>query len=444
MSRMWIEPVVAGDQVASSFYDTALLMVVRNYYNTSINSQEVPSNFSRDDILQKAILNFYMIYNLIIGLTPLLSAYLLAKIADRTSRKVTICVPLLGYLLSRMFLLFVIIWEWPVEVMFGSAALNGLTGWFTTYWSGVMAWASSCSSERRRSLKLIIIEMVYGLAGFVGSLVSGYLFVFLHITSHQGTILMFCSIGGYAFCILYCIFVMRTPEDYNSEATRVLKASRNRTVQEDKTENSVLKTPSKHILITLFVSAILFNVASAATNDIINVFVLKKPLNWGPVEVGYGNAAAYMTYVTSFLGVLIFSRFTGDLGLITIGIISFGSGLIIMGFVRSTYMYYIARLVMIFSLIPTPTVRSMISKQVEGSSYGKVFVVLQLAIELVAVSSSAGFNKLYQATLDWYSGFCFIVFGTLVFISIIPIGIAAYHNWSRRDQQNNVVVTDPQ
>ncbi|XP_077107385.1 solute carrier family 46 member 2-like isoform X3 [Ranitomeya variabilis] len=444
MFRMWIEPVVAGDQIASSFYDTALLMVVRNYYNTSINSQDVPSNSSRDDMLQKAILNFYFIYNIIIGLTPLLSAYLIAKIGEKTSRKVTICVPLLGYLLSRMFLLFVIIWEWPVEVMFGSAALNGLTGWFTTYWSGVTAWAASCSSERRRSLKLIIIEMVYGLAGFVGSLVSGYLFVLLHITSHQGTILMFCCIGGYTFCVLYCIFVLRAPEDYNSETSRVLKDSRNRNVQEDKAENSVLKAPSKLILITLFASAILINVASAGTNDIINVFVLKKPLNWGPVDVGYGNAAAYMTYITSFLGVLIFSRFTGDLGLITIGIISFGSGLLIMGFVRSTYMYYIARIVMIFSIIPTPTIRSMISKQVQGSSYGKVFVALQLAIEIVAVSSSAGFNKLYQATLDWYSGFCFIVFSALAFISIIPIGIAAYHNWSRRDQQNNVVVTDPQ
>ncbi|XP_069623227.1 solute carrier family 46 member 2-like [Ranitomeya imitator] len=445
MSRVWIEPVVAGAQIASSFYDTALLMVVRNHYNTSINSQDVPSNSSRDDMLQKAISNFYIIYNVIMGLTPLLSAYLISKIGDRTSRKVTICVPLLGYLLSRMFLLFVIIWEWPVEVIFGSAALNGLTGWFTTYWPGVMAWASSCSSERRRSLKLIIIEMVYGLAGFVGSLVSGHLFVLLHITSHQGTILMFCSIGGYTFCVLYCIFVLRTPEeDDNSETTRLLKDSRNTTIQEDNTENSVLTAPSKLILITLFVSAILFNVAFTATDDVINVFVLKKPLNWGPVDVGYGNAAAYMTYITSFLGVFIFSRFTGDLGLITIGIISFGSGLIIMAFVRSTYMYYIARIVMIFSLIPTPTIRSMISKQIQGSSYGKVFVALQLAIEIVAVSSSAGFNKLYQATLDWYSGFCFIVFGALVFISIIPIGIAACYNWSRREQQNNVVVTDPQ
>ncbi|XP_072010919.1 solute carrier family 46 member 2-like [Engystomops pustulosus] len=442
MTRMWIEPVVAGAQMASSFYDTALLMVVRNHYNMSISSQISPSNSSFDDMLQKSISNFYIIYNVTMGLTPLLSAYIIAKIGDRTSRKVTICVPLFGYLISRMFLLFVIIWEWPVEVIFGSAALNGLTGWFTTYWGGVMAWASECSSERRRSLQLIIIEMVYGIAGFVGSLISGHLFGLLHITSHQGTILVFCSISCYAFCVIYCIFVLRTPEERSdSETTRLLKESKNTTIQANETENLAHEAPSKLILITMFISIILYNVASTAADDVINVFVLKKPLNWGPVEVGYGNAAAYMTYITSFLGVFTFSRCIGDLGLIAIGIISFGSGLTIMAFVQSTYMYYIARTVMMFSVITTPTIRSVISKQIQGSSYGKVFVVLQLAVEIIAVSSSAGFNKLYQVTLDWYSGFCFIVFAALAFISIIPIGIASCNNWSRRGQENMAVVS---
>ncbi|XP_040273257.1 thymic stromal cotransporter homolog isoform X2 [Bufo bufo] len=342
MNRMSIVPVVAGAQIASSFYDTALLMVVRNHYNKSINSQESPSNSSNDDMLQKAISNFYIIYNVIMGLTPLLSAYTIAKIGDKTSRKVTICVPLFGYLISRMFLLFVIIWDWPVEVMFGSAALNGLTGWFTTYWAGVAAWASLCSSETRRSLRLIHIELVYGLAGFVGSLASGHLFVILHITSHQGTILMICSMVCYALCVIYCIFILRTPEEHdNTESTRLLKESRNTTIQGNEIENLVIESTSNLILTSMFVSAIVFNVAFTATDDVANVFVLKKPLNWGPVDVGYGNAAFYMTYITSFLGVFIFSRFTGDLGMISIGILSFGSGLLIMGFVRSTYMYYI-------------------------------------------------------------------------------------------------------
>ncbi|KAM5192596.1 solute carrier family 46 member 2-like [Mantella aurantiaca] len=436
-ARTWIEPVVAVAQIGSSFYDTALLMVVRNHYNTTINQQPVSTNSTTDDVLQKAISNFYIIYNVIMGLTPLLSAYILAKIGDKTCRKVTICVPMLGYLLSRMFLLFIILWDWPIEVMFGSAALNGLTGWFTTYWAGVMAWASLCSSERRRSLRLIIIEMAYGLAGFVGSLVSGHIFVNLNIANHEGTILVCCSTGCYAFCFLYSLFVLQAPEDDHCSETRpLLKDTDNTTVQAHSENESTNVSPSKLILITMFTSAILFNISFTASDDVINVFVLKAPLSWGPVDVGYGNAAAYMTYITSFLGVFILNQCMGDLAMIAIGIISFSSGLLIMAFVRWTYMYYIARIVMMFSQIATPTMRSVISKQIQGSSYGKVFVTLQLAIEIVAVSTSAGFNKLYQATLDWFSGFCFLLFGTVGFLSIIPIGIAACNRCSNMDQRN--------
>ncbi|XP_073447472.1 solute carrier family 46 member 2-like [Aquarana catesbeiana] len=436
-ARTWIEPVVAGTQIGSSFYDTALLMVVRNHYNKTINNQLVSTNSSTDDVLQKAISNFYIIYNVIMGLTPLLSAYMLAKIGDNTSRKVTICVPLLGYLLSRMFLLFIILWEWPIEVMFGSAALNGLTGWFTTYWAGVMAWASLCSSERRRSQRLIIIEMVYGLAGFVGSLVSGHIFVHLNIANREGTILVCCSTGCYALCFLYSMFILRTPEEDHCSESRasLIDDTDNTTIQGHSAEESTDLSPSKLIFITMFTSSVLFNISFTAADDVINVFVLKAPLSWGPVDVGYGNAAAYMTYITSFLGVFILSQCMGDLAMIVIGIISFSSGLLILVFVRWTFMYYIARSVMMFSQIPMPTIRSVISKQIQGSSYGKVFVALQLTIEIVAVSTSAGFNKLYQATLDWYSGFCFIVFGTLGFLSIIPIGIAACNRCSNLDQR---------
>ncbi|XP_063311377.1 solute carrier family 46 member 2-like isoform X1 [Pelobates fuscus] len=443
MIRTWIEPIVAGAQVASSFYDTSLLLVVKNHYNETTSF----TNSSHEDALQKAISNFYITYNLILGLTPLLSAYILARIGDRSNRKITICIPMIGYLVSRLFLLFVILWDWPIEVMFGSAALNGLTGWFTTYWGGVMAWTSQDSSESRRSLRLIIIEMVYGLAGFVGSLVSGHIFINLSIGNRQGVILVCCSLGCYVFCVLYSIFVLKTPDSVETDAQKEKKKNKSfeeiqndpgnseyteksRLLENDPIINSLpgdqkFLTPSKLILIMMFTSVILFNVASIGAEDVINIFVLKKPLSWGPVEVGYGNAAGYVNYITSFLGVFVFSRCVGDLGLIVIGMLSFNAGILIMAFVRWTYLYYVARAAMMFSLIPTPTIRSMISKHVEGSSYGKVFVVLQLGIGIVAVSASAGFNKLYQATLDWYSGFCFVLFSGIGFISIIPIIVAA-------------------
>ncbi|XP_053321757.1 thymic stromal cotransporter homolog [Spea bombifrons] len=441
MMRTWIEPVVAGAQVASSFYDTGLLLVVKHHYNqTTMNS-------SNEDALQKDISNFYIIHNLILGLVPLLTAYILARIGDKQNRKITICVPLAGYLISRAFLLFVILCDWPIEVMFGSAAINGLTGWFTAYWAGVMAWASQCSSESKRSLRLIVIELVYGLAGFVGSLASGHIFVHFDITKRQGAVLVSCSLVLYTFCLLYSIFVLKPPQlegvqnSHPQDTLKVSSSSNNRLDSAEPSENSRLLGvksdasstakssevfPCKVFICLLFAGAIFYNIAVNGAVDVLPLFLLKKPLSWDPVNIGYGNAAGYLVFITSFLGVYFFSKCLKDLIMTIIGIVSFCMGIIIMAFVRWTFLYYVARAVMMFSLIPLPTIRSVLSKHVQGSSYGKVFVVLQLSLTISAVITSIAFNKIYQAMLDTFSGFCFILSGVIAVLSLIPIGIAAY------------------
>ncbi|XP_075047273.1 solute carrier family 46 member 2-like [Mixophyes fleayi] len=439
--RTWIEPVVAAAQVASSFYDTALLLSVKNYYNQTITFL----NTSDSDTLQKDISNFYIIHNLILGLTPLLSAYILAKIGDKQRRKVTICVPLFGYLISRCFLLPIIYLNWPIEVMFGSAALNGLTGWFTTYWAGVMAWASQGSSERRRSVKLIIIELVYGLAGFAGSLASGHIFVYVKITNHPGTTLVICSIVLYIFCLVYSIFVLKVPHEISQPKTTGVGAhgqetGKTRAISTEPTEDSRLLdetsdgplgisttgTPSKVFIALLFASAVLYNISVDGSVDVLSLFLLREPLSFSPEYIGYGNAAGYMVFITSFLGVFILSRWLKDVTLILIGIVSFSAGIFIMAFVRWTFLYFIARGVMLFAIIPLPTIRSLLSKHTQGSSYGRVFVMLQLSIAISGVITSVVFNKIYQATLDSFSGTCFILSGIIAVLSLIPVSVTAY------------------
>ncbi|XP_030048228.1 solute carrier family 46 member 2 [Microcaecilia unicolor] len=432
--RTWVEPVVAGAQLASSLYDTGLLMVVKNYYNSSAGR-------AGEDEQQKAISNFYIIYNLVLGLSPLLSAYFLSRLGDEKNRKIPICVPLCGYLLSRLIVLFVILLGWPIEVLYGLAALNGLTGGFTTYWAGIMAVAALGSSESRRSLRLIIIELIYGVAGFIGSLASGHIFK-LDLTSRQGSTLISCSIALYVFCVLYSLFVLKVPPirqqshvnkepnrvegepNKADEGTRLLAGART----EGNSGVEVTLTASKVILVLLlFTSAVLYEMAVAgAVVDVLQLFVLKEPLKWDAVTTGYGNASGYAIFITSFLGVYAFSRYLRDTTMIMIGMLSFSAGILIMAFVRWTYLYFVARFVMLFTLIPLPTIRSTISKRVQGSSYGKVFVMLQLALTITGVITSAVYNKIYQATLDWFAGFCFILSCIISTLSMVPIGIVAY------------------
>ncbi|NWT24530.1 TSCOT protein, partial [Cardinalis cardinalis] len=430
--RTWIEPVVAGSQVASAFYDTALLLVVKNYYNQT--NSTAPSQVL-EDAQQKAVSNFYIIYNLVLGLSPLVSAYGLSKLGDKIHHKIPICFPLLGYLSSKTLLLLLILLGWPVEVMYGAAAFNGLTGGFTTFWAGIMALGSLGSSESKRSLRLIIIELVYGLAGFLGSMASGYLFVGFSDHYREGTVLVCCSIACYAFCLLYSIFVLTVPkpaascpataksaEEVGGQLPEAVVAG-----SSQPSESSILTpvSPSKLIIMMLFVAAILYDLAVVGAMNVLPLFLLREPLSWNAVEIGHGNAAGYVIFITSFLGVLVFSRYMRDITMIMIGVASFSAGILIMAFVQWTFLFYIARAVMLFALIPLPTIRSMLSKHVEGSSYGKVFVLLQLSLVTTGVVTSTVYNKIYQNTLDWYSGFCFILSFLVGCLSLLPLSFVA-------------------
>ncbi|NWW79985.1 TSCOT protein, partial [Climacteris rufus] len=433
--RMWIEPVVAGSQMASAFYDTALLLVVKNYYN---QTNSTAASHTHEDAQQKAVSNFYIIYNLVLGLSPLVSAYGLSKLGDRMHRKIPICFPLLGYLGSKTLLLLLILLGWPVEVMYGAAALNGLTGGFTTLWAGIMALGSLGSSESRRSLRLIIIELVYGLAGFLGSMASGYLFVGFSDHYREGTVLVCCSIACYAFCLFYSIFVLTVPkpaascpakaksaEEVGGQLPAHIGAAAEGSCQPSEGSISTPVSPSKLIIILLFVAAILYDLAVVGAMTILPLFLLREPLSWNAVEIGHGNAAGYVIFITSFLGVFVFSRYLRDITMIMIGVASFSAGILIMAFVQWTFLFYIARAVMLFALIPLPTIRSMLSKHVEGSSYGKVFVLLQLSLVTTGVVTSTVYNKIYQNTLDWYSGFCFILSFLVGCLSFLPLSFVA-------------------
>lgn len=361
-SRTWIEPVVASTQVASSLYDAGLLLVVKESFESEAGGS---SNYSanqslvgyQEDQQQKAISNFYIIYNLVLGLTPLLSAYGLGWLSDRYHRKISICMAMLGFLLCRIGLLLKVMLNWPVEVMYGAAALNGLCGSFPAYWSGVMALGSLGSSEGRRSVRLILIDLVLGLAGFSGSMASGHLFKQIVGHSAQGLLLTACSVGCAAFALFYSLFVLKVPESKPNKVHPIVDTVSGmmgtyRTLDPDQQDKQNVPgnppTPGKGRssqweVALLFVGAIIYDLAAVGTVDVMALFVLKKPLHWNQVQLGYGMASGYIIFITSFLGVLVFSRCFRDTTMIIIGMLSFGSGALLLAFVKETYMFYIGK-----------------------------------------------------------------------------------------------------
>ncbi|XP_048470298.1 thymic stromal cotransporter homolog isoform X2 [Rhincodon typus] len=395
----YVEPVVVVTNVANSLFDTALLMEVYDHLNGTAAGSS--------DLVQKEVARFYMIYNMIYSLAPLLTTVLLGRWADCQGQKVLLVVPLLGYLLGRLLLLFTHIFQLPVNVMFGSAVINGLTGGFPAYWSGINAITALRSGPARRSLRLNILEVASGIAGFIGSVASGHFFL-MKVNNQHGLLLICLCLTLYLLSLLYSAFILRYPS-----------------VQPQCQVPTEVNDPSPKRysiqMALLFVCYLLYDFGVTGGENIISIFVLKPPLSWDAVWVGYGKAACYVMFLTSFLGVLILSKWLSDTSLVFTGIISNTSGFITMAFVRRSSVYFVARSMMLFSCIPMPTIRAQLSKQMEGASYGSIFAWLQSAIALTDVISTAMFNSLYANSVQSASNFLLLLAAAICWSSTVPV-----------------------
>uniref|UniRef100_A0A3Q0T6X7 Solute carrier family 46 member 2 n=1 Tax=Amphilophus citrinellus TaxID=61819 RepID=A0A3Q0T6X7_AMPCI len=392
-----IEPIIVLEELGSTLFDTALQMVVKDRY-----ANVTEPGHSAEDAQQKAITDFYMTNNLIIQLTPIIPALILAKLSDRGWRKAPIVTPLTGYLLSRLILLLVVVLQLPLQVMYGAGVLFGLSGGYTSYWPGVMTVVSLDTTATDRSKVLMKVELLYGIAGLVGSLVSGHLFRLYSSSLGNGTVLLIVSTLLHLLCLLHSIFLLQvSPEE------------KHHLLSHASTNTPVVEAPigiNKVNVALLFVAAILYDFAVGGAVEVLGAFVLKAPLSWDATLVGYGNAAGCVIFLTSYFGVIGFRRCCSDTSLILIGMLSFAFGIYFMSFVTTTLTFYLARALTLFALIPMTTIRALLSQQVPASSYGE-YTTCVLGRSL----------NLYQGTLDWFPGFVFTFASIFTVLGMIPI-----------------------
>ncbi|XP_042365242.1 thymic stromal cotransporter homolog [Plectropomus leopardus] len=422
-----IEPIIVLAQLGCTLFDTALQMVAKDRC-----ANATYPDLSREASQQKAMTDFFMTYHLIMRLAPILPALLLARLGDRGWRRAPIVVPLIGYVLSRLMLLLVAVFRLPLEVMFGAAVVYGLSGGFCAYWPAVMTLASLASTAADRSKAMMKVELLYGLAGLVGSLVSGHLFLLYSSSLGNGTILLSVSTVLYLFCLIHSIGLLQVKQISNDEPDE------NCHLLSHPSGEDPVEAPAGRDMVNvalLFVAAILYVSAEVGAVEILAVFVLKAPLSWNATQVGYGNAVGCAIFLTSFLGVMVFRRCVSDVTLILIGLVSFATGIFFMSFVTTTLTFYLARSLTLFAIIPMPTIRCLLSKQVPASSCGTILTTLQMSLKFAGLGYVPAFTKIYQGTLDWFPGFIFMLSSIITVLAMIPISIVGCRSPLRRQSE---------
>ncbi|KAL4634814.1 hypothetical protein GN956_G14354 [Arapaima gigas] len=389
-----VEPVVVIDTVGNSFFELALTLAV---YNRTLEEAA-----GHSDEAQAQSSHFFLVHRTLACLLSLVSTVLLGRLSDRLGPRVLLVVPQVGSILGKCFLLFFLLFQLPLAVLYAGAAVYGLSGGAPAYWGGVVSLAALSSGRGRRSLKLNAVDFSSGVAGVIGGLVAGYIYQ----TGRSGVALTLTSLGLCFAGLLYSTFLLSYPVATVTPATRAPREA---------------KLQDRKAVALLFSALVLFLMGVSGAENVLCLFVLKPPLNWDSVWCGYGRAATDAMYLSSFLGVLLLSRSLGDTALILLGIVSNCTGMAIMAFATHSWVYFLGRGIMMFACIPMPTIRAELSKILDAQLYGRVFGLLQSTLAVTEVVSIILFASVYPLTLGWFGGFSFLLSCAISYLSALPI-----------------------
>lgn len=206
---LWsIQLVAAGVQLGNAFFLTVLPMVMKERY-VNATSQSDTNLPLLEDSWQVSVSSFFMTYRVLSQLVPILPGFFLAWLGDMGWRKSLIMLPLLGLMLSRLVVLFMLILDWPVQILWVEVIITALCGGSTVFWSGIMTLLSLGSTRQERSKVLMRAELISGLCGVVGCMTAGHLYNFSSTTLRPGVVTLLICVLFHGSCMIYVIFFLQ-------------------------------------------------------------------------------------------------------------------------------------------------------------------------------------------------------------------------------------------
>ncbi|XP_051973593.1 solute carrier family 46 member 3-like isoform X1 [Xyrauchen texanus] len=426
-----VEPVVAIYSFASFMvyplvqqyvYRRLWLEITNSPYPVSDNSSRCASNSSnhtsQQDEVQKAASLFSLYSNLCSMIPSLLVTLLLVAYSDQRGRKITIIMPLIGSLIYTLSLLAVSFFELNLYLLIAASFVSALFGGIGTMLGGCFSYvADLCEDGKQKTLRMATVDMVIGLLAGVASISTGY---FLRASGFNWP--FFTSAIFQVVNLLYAIFIL--------EETKVI--DRSETVACCRTLQKLVSgiyylffggNRRSWILVLMIVIFTSISFANTGGLSMMTLYELNEPLCWSEVLVGYGSAASLTVFITSFVGVYVFSRCLPDITIAFIGMLSVFIGMVMIAFAKTTVMMFLVRIPTMFAIMPFPVLRSMMSKVISKSEQGSLFACVAFTENMSSYVASAVFSSIYAATVAWCPGFVFLLGAGLCLIPVSLLGI---------------------
>ncbi|XP_061435140.1 lysosomal proton-coupled steroid conjugate and bile acid symporter SLC46A3-like isoform X2 [Lethenteron reissneri] len=410
---------------------------------------------------QEQMSQFYL-YLSLSGFVPIMAAGLvLGALSDNHGRRVALMLPLVGDILSTVIFILIVHFELPLWILYISNVLTGFLGGTTTLLGISFAYVADTTTKMNRNWRVALLEMALGAVGIGASFASGH---FTKVAKGIKGLLapFYFEVGVDVVCFFYAAFFLHetvgagggpplladpqhAPSDRHQQGQQGQQGQQQQGQQGQQQEGR-RKTVGDYARETvrgfvLLVRAggdparrcrLLLLLGTFATvalaffggSGLLTLYQQGPPLCWGAVMVGYGQAFFCCVYVTSFIGVTLASRCRVPDGAIALaGMASFAAGMVTTAFARTSLAMFLANIPLMFTVMPAPVIRSMLSKAVQPSEQGAVFAAVACVEMVSALVSTLIFNSVYTATVAWFPGFSFLLAAAFMLIPMALVGV---------------------
>ncbi|XP_048348446.1 solute carrier family 46 member 3 isoform X2 [Sphaerodactylus townsendi] len=369
-----VEPVICMYIFAYSLY----MPVGQQYVYRRIWEETINSSFKDDDNISHCELNksaplylmeqevqekaslFVMKMDLSNAVLNILVAFVLVANGDFCGRKISLILPLVGNLVSSIFLSIMSYYSLSLSFLYALAFISGLFGGMATFLGGAFAFiVELCENHKQKTIRIAVVDLIYGLAFGLGGLSSGFILKGIGFTWTFATISLI-GIANFFYVICFLDDTVQVSEVQQQSLMEGLKKTFSGIHALFK--SSPLRKRTSIILLLCTFMAYLFTVFGGLS--LFTLYELNEPLCWNEIYIGYGSAASTSVSLTSFLGIIVFAQKLKDIYLVFIGIFSYIGGIVMAAFANTTLLMLLVRVPSLLTFMPLPVLRSMLSKMV--------------------------------------------------------------------------------
>ncbi|NWV53160.1 S46A3 protein, partial [Daphoenositta chrysoptera] len=441
-----VEPVIFI-YVFASFLTIPLVeqFIYRRLWELEYNSTFVSdSNVSHCEqnksspayIKQKAIQEKASVFNMQLDLTraipSLIVAFVIVSNGDRQGHKRSLLLPSVGALISGISFTAIAYFSLSLSVLFAVAFVTGLFGSIATFLGGGFAYiAEECHDEKQKTTRIAVVDLIFGVVSGLAGLSSGY---FLRGIGFAWTFVVASLL--HVINIIYIVFFLEDTvgiSQFQHDTPVSWKELFRETVSGVYMLFKTAPYKKRILLIVLLFTFMTYFFTLLGGSSLFTLYELDEPLCWNEVYIGYGAAASTSVSLTSFLGVYLFSKCLKDIYIVFIGMFSYIGGMIMVAFAKTTLLMFLVRLPSLFSFMPIPVLRSMLSKVVLTGEQGAVFACIACLEAVTGTMSISVFNILYATTVAWFSGFSFLLSAGLCLIPLSVLCWLLCTSWNGED-----------